>query len=399
MRILHLADIHARDKNIEEIETCLWFVVQQAKGVDLIVIAGDIFDSRDIRLDSKAAKLIIKTISELADIAPVAVIVGTPSHDGTAPEILRYSRGKHFIHVSSMPEQIYLVGGELSLSPGIGNIKPDAIITMIPQPTKQYFNQGSISESNDSISQAMNGLFAGFGAKAAEFTRVPHLLVGHWNVSGSRLSTGQILTGQEIDISIDQMGFTNAAAHLLGHIHMAQQIGDRTFYSGSLYPLTWAEVEDKGFWLHEFDADELYKSEFVKTPTRKLARFEYNLTDDFNGYSVADRMASEDQNKTSGAFVRLDLIVWQDDAVKIDKETITKIYMDAGAIDVDIRINTVPRETIRAAAVLEAETLKDEFSEMAKLRGDEIDPETLSMADQLENVPAEELLKTIAEAA
>jgi DNA repair exonuclease SbcCD nuclease subunit len=384
MRILHIADIHARDKNIEEIETCLWFVVQQAKDVDLIVIAGDIFDSRDIRLDSKAAKLIIKTISELADIAPVAVIVGTPSHDGTAPEILRYSRGKHFIHVSSMPEQIYLVGGELSLSLGIGNIKPDAILTMIPQPTKQYFNQGSISESNESISQAMNGLFAGFGAKAAEFTRIPHVLVGHWNVSGARLSTGQILTGQEIDISIDQMGFTNAAAHLLGHIHMSQQIGDRTFYSGSLYPLTWAEVEDKGFWLHEFDADELCKSTFVKTPTRKLTRFAYDLTDDFNGYSVADRMASEDQSKTSSASVRLDLTVWQDDAAKIDKETITKIYMENGALDVDIRIIRIPRETVRSESVLKADSLRLKLLAMAELRGESVTESILIKSDLLE---------------
>ena len=384
MRILHLADIHARDKNIEEIETCLWFVVQQAKDVDLIVIAGDIFDSRDIRLDSKAAKLIIKTVSELADIAPVAVIVGTPSHDGTAPEILRYSRGKHFIHVSSMPEQIYLVGGELSLSPGIGNIKPDAILTMIPQPTKQYFNQGSISESNDSISQAMNGLFAGFGAKAAELTRVPHILVGHWNVSGARLSTGQILTGQEIDISIDQMGFANAAAHLLGHIHMSQMIGDRTFYSGSLYPLTWAEVEDKGFWLHEFDADVLYKSEFIKTPCRKLTRFQYDLTDDFNGYDLADRMASENQGKISGAFVRLDLTVWQDEAAKIDKETIMKIYMDAGALDVDIRIIRIPRETVRSESVLKFDRLRDKIKAMADLREETISDEILKKADLLE---------------
>jgi DNA repair exonuclease SbcCD nuclease subunit len=391
MKVLHCADLHIREKDIEEIATCLQYMVDKAQGVDLIIIAGDTFDSRDIKLDSRAAKLAIKTISALADIASVAVIVGTPSHDGPAPEVLRYARGAHFVPVASVPEQIYLVGGELSRAPGIGNIKPDAILSIVPQPTKQFFNQGDIQTSNEAIAHGMTGLFAGFGAQAAEFPRIPHLLVGHWNVSGSKLSTGQVLTGQDIDISIDAMGLTNASAHLLGHIHLPQQLGDRTFYSGSPYPLTWGEAEEKGFWIHEFDADELYKSEFMKTPCRKLVRLTQDRTQQPSAVLVYPEM--------EGACVRIDITTWQDEAEAIDKDTIREMCMNAGALDVDIRINAVPRETIRAAAVLEAETLKDEFAEMAKLRGEDIDPETLSMAEQLETVPAEELLKTIAEAA
>lgn len=393
MRIIHSADWHVREKDIEEIQECLNFLIDKASDVDLIVIAGDIFDSRDIKLDSRAAKLVIRTVSRLADIAPVAVIVGTASHDGTAPEVLRYARGAHFIHVSSIPEQIYLVGGELSRSTGIGDIKPDAILSMVPQPTKQFFNQGDIQTSNEAIAHGMAGLFAGFGAQAAEFTRVPHLLIGHWNVSGSKLSTGQTLTGQDIDISVDQMGLTNASAHLLGHIHMPQQLGDRTFYAGSPYALTWGEMEEKGFWIHEFDADELYKSEFIKTPCRKLARFEYDLTDDFNGYDLADRMASEDPCTVSGAFVRVDLTAWQDEAAKIDKETIKQIYISVGAVDADIRIIRKPRETVRSEAVLKVDTLREKIIAMAALTDETVPESILSKADDLENVPALELVR------
>jgi DNA repair exonuclease SbcCD nuclease subunit len=78
MKILHSADWHVRDKDIEEITKCLGFLVETARteGTDLITIAGDCFDSRDIKLDSQSAKLVIKIISELADICPVAVVLG-----------------------------------------------------------------------------------------------------------------------------------------------------------------------------------------------------------------------------------------------------------------------------------------------------------------------------------
>lgn len=392
MKILHSADWHCRDKNIDEIAECLRFLCGKAQEVDLVVISGDIFDSRDIKLDSKSAKLVIKTISELADLCPAAIVLGTTSHDGTAAEVLRYARGKYDVHVSSMPEQILLSGGYF-YDTTFG--KPDAVLTLIPTPTKQFFASNSdIQTSNEEISKAMNGLFAGFGAKAADFTRVPHLLIGHWNVSGSKLSTGQVLTGQEIDISIDQMGFTNASAHLLGHIHMPQQLGDRTFYSGSLYPLTWGELEEKGFYIHEFDCDELYKSEFIKTPCRKLVRFNFDLTDEFADYlSLNDRLLREHYDEqVNEAYVRVDITTWQDKACEIDKAAITEYLLYAGAKEADIRIIRIPRQTVRSESVLKVETLREKLIAMAALNNETVPESILSKADELEAGIAEEAI-------
>ncbi len=379
MKLLHSGDWHIRDSNIDDCRKCLQFLVDTAEKerVDLAIIAGDCFDSRDIKLDSLSAKLIIKTISELADICTIAVILGTPSHDGTAPEILTFAKGKFSITVAVKPMQVILDG---------------AVLTLIPTPTKQFFQtESGISESNAEISQAMNGLFAGFGARAVEFD-CPHILVGHWQVAGSIVSTGQTLTGHDIDIGFDQMMLANPDLICLGHIHMPQKLGDRAFYSGSLYPLTWGELEAKGFYIHALDGKKLVESRFIETPTRKLVRVQEDLVNEVECKDF-------DMELVKGAYVRADYTVYQDEVSKIDKDQVTKFYKDFGAIDVDIRIIRIPRETIRAASVLEAETLKDEFLEMAKLRGEDIDPETLSMAEQLETVPAEELLKTITEAA
>jgi len=238
MRLLHSADWHVKDKGIEEIETCLSFLVDTAReeNIDLLVLPGDTFDSQDVRLDSKAAKLVVKTISELSDICPVAIVIGTPSHDGTAAQILAYMRGKHPVHVATVPEQIQMAG---------------VVLTLIPQPTKKFFQSASgIQGSDQEIGQAMSGLFAGFGMLAEEYKGIPHLLVFHGAISGAKMSNSQAVTGQDIEVSLEQMELSRADLNLCGHLHLAQQLGKRTFYSGSIYPNNFGEIHDHGFYIH-----------------------------------------------------------------------------------------------------------------------------------------------------
>jgi DNA repair exonuclease SbcCD nuclease subunit len=254
MKVLHSADWHIRDKNIDEARECLECLISTAvkKNVDLVVVSGDCFDSRDIKMDSKAAKLVIKTVSQLANIAPVAIVTGTASHDGAAPEILRYARGKYDVHVSTYPEQVRLIDGYLyNREAGDGSEIVEALVTLIPQPTKQFFSSSEdIQTSNEQISNSLSGLFAGFGAAASEY-RCPHLLVYHGSIRGAKLSNDQVLTGIDIEVSADQLSLANADINLCGHIHLSQQLGEKTFYPGSIFPLNWGENHDHGFYIHE----------------------------------------------------------------------------------------------------------------------------------------------------
>ncbi|MFA5322559.1 MAG: metallophosphoesterase [Smithella sp.] len=256
MKILHVADIHGRDKDIEEIEKCLNFAVETIfeQAVDLAVIAGDCFDSRDIKLDSRAAKLIIRTVSRLADIAPVVIIKGTESHDGNAPEILQYARGKYPVCVASSPMQIKMVKkhSHFYRMDMPSNGEPDAIITLIPQATKQFFNQGDIQQSNENISQALNGLFMGFGAQAEQYP-CPHVLVYHGSISGAKLSNQQVMTGMDIEVSVDQLNLANPDIVMCGHIHFPQELPRNVFYSGSIYPNNFGENHKHGFYIHEIE--------------------------------------------------------------------------------------------------------------------------------------------------
>ncbi|PKN36716.1 MAG: hypothetical protein CVU62_13360 [Deltaproteobacteria bacterium HGW-Deltaproteobacteria-2] len=371
LKVLHSADLHPRDKDFDELKKCLNFLVMvaQSEKIDLSLIAGDTFSLEATnKIDSPVLKLIIETISALADIGPVFIIEGTTSHDGAAPEILQYVKGKYPVHVTTMPEQIYVK-------------QLDVVLTLIPTPTKQFFQtENGIAESNAEIALAMNGLFAGFGAQASEFPTSPHILIGHWNVSGSILPTGQVLTGKDIDIGFDQMMLANPDLIALGHIHKAQQIGDRAFYSGSLYPLNWGENTEHGFYIHELDGHKLIESRFIETPAKKLIRLDHDFTK--NDYPPIYEVGSSFEWKD--AFVRYDITTWQDEAAKIDKENIRQFFILSGALDADIRIIRIPRETVRSESVLKVNTLREKIKAMADLREETVSESILQKADLLE---------------
>ena len=421
MKIAHIGDEHIRDKGAEEIQRCLDFTVARIReeAPDLIISAGDMFDSQDIRAGSQATLMAIRFVSKLADIAPVAMVVGTPSHDGKAPEIFRHIQGLYEIYVATIPRQTYQQGWifyERPTQEGDSDHCPiDAILTLIPTVTKQYFHTSSgIEDAGREIAQAMTGILAGFGAQAAQYPDVPHILVWHGGVSGARLPLGHVRSGMTIDLSTDQMMMSGCDIGLMGHIHQPQQIGDRFFYSGPLYPVK-VDEQECGFWIHEQtgvsyqDTDGAVKDDglvwnhrYIPTPFTRTVRFKEDFTVDgvppeYSDQEFLDTSDGPGPGDHQGENIRIEFTAWQDEAGTINKAGIEKRFREAGAESVDIRINAIPRVTIRAESVLEAETLKDEFAEMAKLRGEKIDPEVLVMADMLEHLPADELLKGITE--
>ena len=390
MKILHCADLHIRENDLAEIDGCLQKIVTTAQEElpGLVVIAGDIFDSRDVKLDSQSAITAIGFVSALADICPVAIVIGTPSHDGNAPDIMRYSRGKKYdVTVSSLPEQLYLYQGALYRRKMVGNLQPEAVISMIPQPTKRFFQSASsIQTSDQEVGQAMSGLFMGF--RAGEY-KCPHILVYHGGVSGARLPSGQISIGLDIEVSTDQMMLALPDLVCMGHIHQKQQIGDRSFYSGPIYATKIDEQGPNGFYIHHIPDDpEEHRHVFIETPCKKTVRYTFD-------YTVSIKPLDDDAENVAGSHVRIDAKVWQDEVQKIDFDAMKSELLRWGAESVDIRIIRVPRENVRAEAVLKAESLREKVQRMAELRSEEIGLSVLLKAEALETKPADELFGAI----
>ena len=396
MRILATADWHLRDKDIDEAEKCLNFLIETARSenVDLIINAGDTFDSQEIKLDSKAAKLAIRTVSELADIAPVAIIIGTNSHDGKSPEILQFAKGIFPVHVSAVPEQVYFVKDGNAFRESGEGYSPQAVITLIPQPSKQFFQtESGIADGDQEIGTAMSGLFAGFGVQAEGFD-CPHILAYHGCVSGGKSSNMQLMTGRDVEVSRDQIALSGACLILCGHLHLPQELPGSIFYSGSIYANNVGENHKHGFYVHDVDALGL-TSRFIETPAKKLLRLQEDFTADIGHMELDAVLYSYEREDLSGAYIRCDFTVWQDLAAEIDKEKIKAFFLSAGALDVDIRIVRVPRQNVRSEAVLKADSLRDKIQKMAELKGEEVEWSILAKADSLEDMIADELIQTV----
>ena len=400
MKILHTADWHLRDSDINECRKVTWALVGSAgrRDPDLIIIAGDIFHSRNTGMESESAKLAFDRIARLADIAPVVILIGTPSHDGLCIEIARYIGSTNPVHVSTIPEQLYFtVAGELWTGPPPDDLKEaiSAVITCIPQPTKKYFQSlGSIAETDQQISDAMTAMYAGFGAEAKSY-QCPHILVGHFQVGGAVVSSGQNLIGRDIEISKAQLESASADLICLGQIHKGQQIGSNIFYSGSIYRLTCGEPEPKGFYLHEIDimgaaTDEPHFNvhpRFIELPARKIVKFGIDLVNDIDAPPVTELI--------EGADLQIEIQVFEDEAEVIDKEDIIKTYMDDGAASVDVRVIRIPRDNVRSKQIIRLVTLREKLIERAALNQEQISESILAKADLLESEPEEKILSAL----
>jgi len=391
MKILHLADIHARNNDIEEIQECLVFIHQAIldERPDIVVIAGDIFNSRSLQLDSEAARLVFTMIAAYARETPVAIVTGTPYHEGNATMALSNLDN---VWVSNRPEQFHLSDGEIYYPPEI-TTPPEAIISMVPTPTKQWWSgEGGIAQTDADIAEALTGLFAGFGAQASQY-ECPHIMVGHFSVRGAQISEKQYMVGKDIEIGKDQLSLANADVICLGHIHKMQHIQPNIYYSGSIYSVDQGETDPKGFYRHDVDTTRfpLLDSTFIETPARKRITLRLDYTNE-DGYPELSGPLTEDAD---GAYIKIVADVWQDEADSIDFEPLTELLNENGAEKVDIQINRKPRENVRSERILKLDSLRDKVEERAKLADDDLPDGVLDKCDLLEGSTVDEIIEDV----
>lgn len=401
MKIIHTADWHFREKDYHEIKKCVDSIVDYARKdiPDLFVISGDITDSRFLDLDTRSARAIISTVTQMLDIAPVAIVIGTPSHDGKSALALRACRGKYPILVSDLPGQFGYVQGSLD-HPGdwmtIEDIRnnsfsPSFLLSQLPQPTKQYFiNQLSIADTDKAIATAMDAIFSSFGNLPEEFESVPHIVNGHGQIGGAFISDTQQLVGVDIEVSKAQLLSLGADLVCYGHIHKAQDMGDGIFYAGSPTRMNHGETEGKGFYAHNIDCigkaisiQHDLRSEFIETPAIYLHDAKFDITRD--GWDL-DLMAvitgqchmiAKDHDEWG---IKITITAWQDEAGAISQADIKQLVIDSGGSRVKVSLVRKPRETVRSEKVLEADSLPDKLIAMAEMRGETVSESILEKA-------------------
>ncbi len=399
MKILHFSDIHAQRQGFPEIKKCCDFIIDTAAAeqLDLIIFSGDTFEHADIRLDSEVVKYVFEFFTKLADIAPVSAIIGTPSHDGKAIEVLNHVKARYSIHVTSeAPEQLFFNSGEFYSGP---ISEPSAIISCFPAPTKRWFrSDDTIQNDEQAIAKGISTIMASFGAVAAEYACI-HILNAHWNCTGAFVSGIQTLTGVDIEVSRDQMALGNFDLGCLGHIHKAQAIDDHLFFAGSIQNNTWGEQDTKGFYIHEIERSEgdarpeYQRSRFIETPTKPMFDLSCDLTvGDAKDLDLVINKHSKEEY--AGSKVRLTVKAFTDE-VELFGFTGTKHFFDSVGAELTFQIIRMPRENVRSERIQDLEGLYPKIQETALILEEDIPAGIKEKAERLEAGDPEKLLEEI----
>ena len=272
-KIIAAADFHfSRDSQKQALASLeIIYETAQTEQVDLVAIAGDLFDRSVQNTAVSGFPKLINMIQRILDVCPIVAVTGTPTHDiAGCYEALRTIKAKHsFILIDpvtwSPPVAWLCEDGHTEVeiwskeNPVSDGHTARLMILGLPEPSKEWFlkdKQFGGDEANEAIKEGMRKLFLGLGAQRKEYPDIPCLFLYHGLVEGSTIQKHQVIRPGGISIGRDDLASIGFDYGALGHIHLAQQIGDLpAYYSGSAIYASrdpWSETDQKGFNIIEF---------------------------------------------------------------------------------------------------------------------------------------------------
>jgi exonuclease SbcD len=350
VRVLHTGDLHALPPPLagydrtEEWRRCAAALgsIARDRKVDLIVVAGDLFDRN--RPTPEEIANVAAVLSDLTEAGPVFVVPGTPSHDGDGPDRMGPTHllaelDLQYVTVATEPEVFLPVNCAVACLPGV---------------SKSWL--ANTDEAKGLSPVALNQLMA---AKLAEVIRGlaaqaatspgPRILVGHLSVDGCVASSDEsIRMAAEPTLARDAFPDVFSAV-CLGHIHKSQVIQERgpwIGYCGPLVRANWGEEADhRGCRVLDLDdaTGELRSAEFVDLPATRLWTFELSVRDEADPQAaVLRQLLAYD---VAGKVVRVKAQVRDEYAKLLDSRAVETLLLDRGAAHFAGLIPDVERTT------------------------------------------------------
>lgn len=384
-KILHIGDSHFDHDplRLEKVQISARFIELTAEECepDLIVMSGDLMHRRQYLSGSSAVPAMIMHVIMLAKYAPVVMVYGNAEHDAPGSlDFLMQLRTDNPVYVASRAETVLLMNTrkfETYDERLAQSTLVQAIIHLMPYPTKAFFlagkTPGTIDEANAEIQRAILGIFHGMAVRTIG-TTLPVVFVGHLNVSGSMLSTGQVLLGQDIMVSAADLLTIGADYYALGHIHKAQLVGLNMQYAGSTYHTNYGEIEEKVIYEVHIAHRGSVGTREILIPSRPLSLHEMKYDPDRKQF--VDQ--GVDDWRGADLRVRVYLTAEQD----MPDEIIRSHY--DGAASYQIERITIPAERTERSDITHALTLSQKLAEYSRATGREVDAETLAIADEIE---------------
>ncbi|MCH1866968.1 exonuclease SbcCD subunit D [Nocardioides sp. CFH 31398] len=278
MRILHTSDwhlgrsLHRADllgHQAAYVDHLLEVV--EAEEVDLVVVAGDVFDRALPPVDAVA--LADDTLARLA-ASRATVVISSGNHDSAR----RLGFGSRVmdaagLHVRTRPED---VGRAVELADAHGPVVVHALPYLDPDAVR-----GAWGLTGRSHEVALDAAMTRVRADLAGRPGARSVVLAHAFVAGGRPSDSErdIAVG---GISVVPTSVFDGVDHVaLGHLHGAHTLTERIRYSGSPLAYSFSEAgHTKGSWLVDLAADGSSTATFVPAPVpRPLARIRGDLAD------------------------------------------------------------------------------------------------------------------------
>jgi DNA repair protein SbcD/Mre11 len=312
VRLLHTSDWHLgrsfhRLNLLAEQAAMLDHLVEvvRAERVDVILVAGDVYDRALPGVDVVA--LLDDALARLAGTGATVVLTSgnhdSPRRLGFAARLLERSR----VHVRTEPSRC---GDPVLLEDAHGPVAVYPLPYLEPALVAPALGLSSGAGHEDVLTAAMDAVRADLGTRPGGTRSV---------VAAHAFVVGGFGSDSERDISVGGIGGVPAAVFdgvdyvALGHLHGRQRLADAVRYSGS--PLAYSFSEHghvKGSWLLELGPRGLQRVDAVDAPVpRRLAVLRGRIEDLLTDGSLADaedawcQVTLTDEERPRDAMARL----------------------------------------------------------------------------------------------
>ena len=252
MKILHTSDWHVgrtiRGRSrADEHRAVLAEIagIAGTEGVDLILVAGDLFDV--VAPSPESEQIVFRALLDLADIAPVVAVAGNHDHprrlEAVAPllELGRVQVGATL----KRPDE----GGVITAETDSGETARIALVPFVGQ--RAIVSAADLMDLDpDQHGGKYAGRLAGVIAKLTEGISLDqvNLVVAHLMVAGGTLGGGERSAHTIFDYAVSSQAFDGSLSYVaLGHLHRPQKVPAPTpvWYSGSPLQMDFGEADDR----------------------------------------------------------------------------------------------------------------------------------------------------------
>lgn len=362
MKIAHLSDLHVTEgQALEDQREDLTRIVGQVLEArpDLVVLTGDYYGRTVPHRPSPRERGVLEPLLvRLAEAAPVLVLEGNHDH-GEALALAKELGGAY-------PIQVLDCAGTTLVPTPAG----PARVYWLAYPTKRWLLAGlerppGVTEATSVATARVHGLLTAWRGRMERQRQAepgtPILFLGHFQVGGSMLSSGEVLQTGEIEIARHQLEALPVHYGALGHVHKRQEIAPAWWYVGNPWPVDFGETGIRGWHLITV-GDGPTQVVFHPSGSRPWITLRYRWAADREdgGARWISRPSPEEIEAAKGAVVRARLVVPDVHAATCPWEA-EVLALEAIAHRVQPERTLEPTVRVRAPAVAEAATIPDKI--------------------------------------